>query len=142
MTRGEAEKLCRLIPSSSYTTETGFGAKADHHYSDNLRIAFPGFNWRIILDRSGQYSRWALTIDDNDPREHYFERLGGKCVHCHKTAHELAVGEEGDEDGGAVAVSARIDKLLAEMPPGRDCPTCGMSMVHYRLKGYQCPRCN
>lgn len=37
-------------------------------------------------------------------------------------------------------LSQRIDKLLAEMPQGRQCPKCGFAMVHYRLYGYRCPR--
>lgn len=36
--------------------------------------------------------------------------------------------------------SDAIDKLLAEMPPSQKCPKCGMSMAHYRLHGYRCPR--
>lgn len=36
--------------------------------------------------------------------------------------------------------SRRLNELLAEMPQGRKCPRCGMSMVHERLRGYQCPR--
>jgi tRNA(Ile2) C34 agmatinyltransferase TiaS len=26
--------------------------------------------------------------------------------------------------------------------PIGECPTCGMSMIHTRLHGYQCPRCH
>jgi len=91
MTRDEAKKLCGLIPESAYTVDTGFGHTDRPAYAALLRAEFPGFNWRVILDRSSQRSRWALTIDDNDPREHFFDRLGGKCIHCHKTARELSV---------------------------------------------------
>ncbi len=94
MTRDEALKWIGLIPSRAIELDLGMGAGANTQYADALKRAFPEFNWRIILDRSGGRTRWALTIDDNDPREHYFGRLGAKCVHCGKTARELAVPEE------------------------------------------------
>jgi hypothetical protein len=91
MTREEAEKLCRLIPRSAYTREAGYSSTANDTFAESLREAFPDFNWRVILDRSGERTRWRLTVDDNDPREHFFHLLGGKCIHCGKTALDLKI---------------------------------------------------
>lgn len=97
MTTDEARKLCGLIPVSAYTTHTGMGPTDNPSYAALLRATFPRHNWRVILDRSGEYTRWSLTVDDNDPREHYFDRLGGKCVHCGKTSREL-MGEQDESN--------------------------------------------
>lgn len=94
MTKEEAKKLCGLIPASAYTRETGYGRTDDQSYAAMLRATFPDHNWRVILDRSGERTRWVLTVDDDDPREHYFHRLGGECVHCLKTARELRVEQD------------------------------------------------
>lgn len=103
MTHDEAKKLCGLIPSSAYTSETGYGRTADSGYADMLRAAFPGHNFRVILDRSGERTRWAITVDDNDPREHYVP-VGGTCIHCGKSAAELGVEEHRDDDDEAEAM--------------------------------------
>jgi len=94
MTRGEAESLCGIIPAVAYTRDAGYGRTAVEGFAATLRERFPGFNWRVIPDRSGERTRWALTVDDDDPREHYFDRLGGACVHCGKTARELSLGHD------------------------------------------------
>ncbi len=97
MTRDEAEKLIGIIPSSVFVRQTGYGGVAVDDFADRLRATYPEFNWRIILDRSGERTHWRLTIDDNDPREHYVP-VGGVCVHCGKTATELGVEERSEED--------------------------------------------
>jgi hypothetical protein len=38
------------------------------------------------------------------------------------------------------SLSQRITDLLAELPPAHLCPTCGMAMIHSRLRGYECLR--
>lgn len=35
-----------------------------------------------------------------------------------------------------------LDALYSEVCGGRKCPRCGGQMAHYRLKGYQCSRCD
>lgn len=71
----------------------------------------------------------------------------GLCSGCGATLEECEmVGMEESLEGYPVSAgfaprsphSAAIDKLLAELPPGRNCPTCGGMMVHSRLRGYQC----
>lgn len=69
MTKDEARKLCSIIPQSAYTRSCGPGDAMDEAYAELLNRTFPEHNWRIILDRSGQFSRWSLTVDDDDPRE-------------------------------------------------------------------------
>lgn len=97
LTLADAERLCAVIPSSWYTTDCGYSKTSDDRFAKSLSRLFPAFSWRIILDRSGERSRWALTIDDNDPKEHYVPE-GGVCIHCMKTAEELGVPER-DDDG-------------------------------------------
>lgn len=36
------------------------------------------------------------------------------------------------------AIDELLAELLAELPPGRNCPTCGGMMAHGRLRGYYC----
>jgi hypothetical protein len=164
VTRDEAIKLCGLIPVSAYTTQTGMGPTDNPHYAATLRAAFPGHNWRVILDRSGERTRWSLTVDDNDPREHRFPKLGGSCVHCGKTARELgAAHDESNTDEEEFLASDFPATDFGELkdspeserpspfgepkdgppfaPPGT-CPKCGGQRAHYRLKGYRCSRCD
>lgn len=101
MTRDQAKELCNLFPRSAYTRDVGMGDTEDGGWlCGRLKALFPEFNWRVILDRSGERSRWTLTVDDDDPREHYFERLGGHCVHCGRSAREISRIEEvnGDDE--------------------------------------------
>jgi hypothetical protein len=111
MTRDEAIKLIGLIPESAFTRETGYGRTDNQHYVRGLKASFPEFNWRIILDRSGERTRWALTIDDDDPREHYFDTIDDECIHCGKSAREIArIGEVNGDDEFLDAVG----ELVAE----------------------------
>lgn len=100
MTRDEAKKFIEMIPLSAFTRDIGMGRTCEQSYVESLKSRFPEFNWRIILDRSGEYTRWALTIDDDDPREHYFEYIGGQCIHCGKSAREISRIDEvnGDDE--------------------------------------------
>lgn len=76
----------------------------------------------------------------------YFEP--GYCSACGAELEEVEmVGTEDTIEGltslagvGQTPHSKRIQELMDSMPKGRECPKCGMSMVHYRLHGYQCPR--
>lgn len=38
--------------------------------------------------------------------------------------------------------SKAIDEILKDMTPAHQCPKCGGSMAHFRLKGYRCLRCD
>jgi hypothetical protein len=105
MTIEEARKLIYLIPRSAYTRNIGMGDTNYDEYAESLKAAFPEFNWRIILDRSGERTHWRLTIDDDDPREHYVP-VGGVCIHCGKTAAELGVDERHDGDDEEVDTEA------------------------------------
>lgn len=88
-----AMKLCRCFSCYAVSNDMGFGKERDDTVANALKEIFPEHNWRVILDRSGEYSEWALTADDNDKREHYVPgAIGyGRCVHCGKTAEELGV---------------------------------------------------
>lgn len=96
--------MCEMIPEEAFTYETGMGRTEDAEaYLDSLSKKFPGHNWRVILDRSGHYTRWVLTVDDKDPREHYVPKsmdpeYPETCIHCGKTAKELGVEERDDDD--------------------------------------------
>lgn len=99
MTYDEAKTICKIVPIEAYTRSSGYGSTSCSEFANDLRRAFPDFNWRIILDRSGRWSQWALTVDDNDPREHYVSRNSwgpGVCVHCGKMASELGIEERED----------------------------------------------
>ena len=99
MDKIEAKKLCSLLndldaactdgPSGYAAENTTIGKK--------LRRFFPGYEWRVILDRSRTHTRFMLTIDPNDKREHYVP-VGGTCIHCGKTAKELRVKERVEDD--------------------------------------------
>lgn len=86
MTKEEATKICGYVGCENSNGTINYDAVLP------LKRDFPEFNWRVILDRSGEYSRGAITIDDNDPREHFIP-IGGRCIHCGKTAAELGVAE-------------------------------------------------
>jgi hypothetical protein len=96
----DAKRLCAAIPCTWYTVNFGYSHTSDSQFAKTLRDMFPAFSWRIILDRSGERTRWTLTVDDDDPREHYFDRLGGQCVHCGKSSREIARIDEvtGDDE--------------------------------------------
>lgn len=96
MTREDAVKLMGVIPRSAFSYDAGVGEVADHGLAKRLKELFPQFNWRIALNRQGEYSRWMLTIDDPDIREHYVP-VGGTCIHCGKSARELGVEERFDD---------------------------------------------
>ena len=100
LTREDAKRLCVAIPTAWYTRPCGYSETDNPQFAKSLHEIFPTFNWRIIVCRSGERSRWALTIDDDDPREHYFHRLGGECVHCGKSAWEISRIDEvnGDDE--------------------------------------------
>lgn len=85
-----AMKICRCVSYYDISRDIGFGRTNDNRLADELRKIFPEHNWRVILDRSGEYSEWALTADNNDKREHYVPRFG-TCIHCGKSAEELGV---------------------------------------------------
>lgn len=91
MTADDARKVCEFLASQASGRDTGFGQPANNDVAERLKSSWPEFNWRVILDRSGERTRWRITIDDNDPREHFFTRLGGKCIHCGQTSRELSV---------------------------------------------------
>ena len=99
MTKEEAMALCALFHENSFTYETGMGrAVSGEEFLNELREKFPSFNWRIIMDRSGTWTRWIVTVDDNDTREHYVPKSKSSnypetCIHCGKTAQELGVEE-------------------------------------------------
>jgi hypothetical protein len=123
VTKEEAKKLCGLIPQSAFSVEVGYGRMENRQYADALRTAFPEHNWRIILDRSGERTRWALTTDDDDPREHYFDRLGGRCVHCDKSAREIArIGEVNGDDEFLDELATYLEKkrALPKRPRGQE----------------------
>lgn len=68
ITLEDAEKICII---------------ASHNNVESLKRLWPEFNWRIYLDRNGERTRWAITIKDYEPREHYFSAyLQGKCIEC------------------------------------------------------------
>lgn len=104
MTREEAMALCEMFPEDAYTRETGMGrCEESDGFIAGLKQRFPEFNWRVILDRSGHRSRWSLTIDDDDKREHYVPEsqspaFPSTCIHCGKTAKELGVEERKEYD--------------------------------------------
>lgn len=104
MTREEAEALCELFPEEAYSRATGMGRSSDDGaFVAELKEKFPGFNWRVILNRSGERSRWSLTVDDDDKREHYVAQskdpeYPNTCIHCGKTAKELDVEEREEYD--------------------------------------------
>jgi len=96
MTLEEAKKLCGFL-NPLCTKETGYGKTSNDSLARDLRLSFPEFNWRVILTRHNERSSWALTIDDADIREHYVP-VGGVCIHCGKTAVELGVEEQDDDE--------------------------------------------
>ncbi len=82
---------------------------------------FPAFTWRIKTLRLLGSKRQAdtsdaLTVDDDDPREHYFDRLGGECIHCGKSAREIARIDEvnGDDEFLNELESRRESNALQE----------------------------
>lgn len=87
MNLDDAAKLCPLL---SAMTAHGY---ENWHLLDALRLTFPEIPWRLILDRSGDYTRWRFTVLADDPSEHYIERSSdepsGRCMHCGKTGKEL-----------------------------------------------------
>lgn len=100
LTYEDAKRLCGMISYEQYTVPCGYSRTENHKFIELLCKVFPDFHWRIILDRSGERTRFALTIDDEDSREHYFNRLGGQCVHCGKSAREISRIDEvnGDDE--------------------------------------------
>lgn len=95
MTRAEAAQLAELVTGLAAPSPNGDGIDRAR---DALAVAFPRFGWRVILDRSGHYARWAITIDPRDKREHYVSRSTGRCVCCGKSAKQLRVPERDDGD--------------------------------------------
>jgi hypothetical protein len=82
--REDAEKLAALFGEHDLANRDG---TASERWPKALREAFPEHEWRVILDRSGYRTRWALSLVDDDPREHYIAH--GRCVLCDKTDEEL-----------------------------------------------------
>lgn len=69
MNRDEALKLCGIVGPLATGQSYGMGEAANHALADTLKRSFPEFNWRVFLDRSGERTRWSVTVDDNEPRE-------------------------------------------------------------------------
>jgi hypothetical protein len=97
MTKDEALTLCRIFPEEAYTHNSNGSRQPSEYVISSLKKGYPEFNWRVILDRSGERTRWSLTVDDNDKREHYVP-VGGRCIHCGETAKELGVEERNDDN--------------------------------------------
>lgn len=132
MTREQAKELCNLFPRSAYTRDVGMGSTDDSDYlCGRLKSLFPEFNWRVILDRSGEHTRWVLTIDDNDPREHYFDRLGGQCIHCGKSAREIA---RIDEVNGDDVFLSELEAVVKEQFVKNPRPQCGGLIIPERFQ--------
>jgi hypothetical protein len=80
----QAMALCAATPEDMISRHQ----EMDDAYAIRLREIFPEFNWRVFLNRAGRYTRWQLTVDDKDPREHYVPAKG-ECICCGKTAAQL-----------------------------------------------------
>ncbi len=118
LTRKDAERLCTTMPVDWYTTPCAYSATSRPQFAASLRELFPAFNWRIIIDRSGEWTRWALTVDDDDPREHYFNGgLGGRCIHCGKSPREIARIDEANGDEEFLSeVAAKVREKQDALP--------------------------
>jgi hypothetical protein len=97
LTEAQAKLLASAIPAQWYTYNAGMGDTVNHKSKlfEDLKAAFPGYHWRPILTRHSEYTHWAVSIYEVDPREHYVPR-GGVCIHCNKTAQELGIEEQDD----------------------------------------------
>ncbi len=67
----------------------------------------------------------------------------GKKITCTILGYDIpAPGEEARTKAAAILNEMEAETPLGNPSSGLRCPKCGAVMVHYRLKGYQCPRCN
>lgn len=96
MTRREALAFCRNVSDDAISSPISGYRTPNYGYAKHLRRIYPGFAWRVIIDRSCDYSRVSLTIDPKDKREHYVP-VGGTCIHCGKTAKQLGVKERTED---------------------------------------------
>ena len=122
MTREEAQSILDEISVESYTYETGMGRALNDSVSQyEARLtAKLGHPVRVILSRAGEYSRWCLTCDPNDPREHYMQRYSRTCICCGKTEDELR------DQGVDVSKVNRDDDYDDEQ-----CTDCGTIGMHH-----------
>jgi hypothetical protein len=73
ITKKQAEVICREFPIDSVLSETGMGktvSDSDHYTIDALNKEFEPFKFRIILCHNREFTYWALTYKDPDPREY------------------------------------------------------------------------
>lgn len=76
------------------------GAFVNYRAIEPLSEAYPTIHWRVALDRRGSHTHTFVTIEKDDPREHYV--AGSWCPHCGKDHRREPVPAlpEGDDHHG------------------------------------------
>lgn len=85
MTKEETQALCIFV--NGWILAAG-SINENTALEQDLKKTFPGYNWRVILSHAGERTRWVLTTENHDYREHYLG-TDGKCTLCGKTKAQL-----------------------------------------------------
>lgn len=87
ITREEALAIAKTIPEKSLVD----GIYINFDAIIPLKKAFPEFDWRVAEDRTGETKYCFVSIEKDEPREHY--RNGPFCGHCFEN-HQVTNAEK------------------------------------------------